>query len=188
MTITKATGQSSLVAGSWHDVTLGHEGLTLLSKALAMDAAHGDAYAVVTPEQQVSILYAGAPFWGKKLADPQLDSLSYFQDELAELRDVRTGADTLAAMAAPADPPELTVEKQAFTLAEQLGLDVSKMRKLPRVAGGGCVRRCRRRCLVPPGPLSSATPPVRTLPRTGAARTRRTARRRSQRDRPPSPQ
>ena len=136
MTITKATGQSSLVAGSWHDVTLGHEGLTLLSKALAMDAAHGDAYAVVTPEQQVSILYAGAPFWGKKLADPQLDSLSYFQDELAELRDVRTGADTLAAMAAPADPPELTVEKQAFTLAEQLGLDVSKMRKLPRVAGG----------------------------------------------------
>ena len=110
MTITKATGQSSLVAGSWHDVTLGHEGLTLLSKALAMDAAHGDAYAVVTPEQQVSILYAGAPFWGKKLADPQLDSLSYFQDELAELRDVRTGADTLAAMAAPADPPELTVE------------------------------------------------------------------------------
>ena len=83
MTITKATGQSSLVAGSWHDVTLGHEGLTLLSKALAMDAAHGDAYAVVTPEQQVSILYAGAPFWGKKLADPQLDSLSYFQDELS---------------------------------------------------------------------------------------------------------
>ena len=137
MAITKATGHSSLVAGSWHDVALGHEGLGLLSKALlAVDAAHGDAYAVVTPEQQVSILYAGAPFWGKKLADPQLDSLSYFQDELAELGAVYTGTDTLAAMAAPADPPELTVEKQAFTLAEQLGLGVSKMRKLPRVAGG----------------------------------------------------
>ena len=136
MPSTKATGQSSLVEGSWTDVTLGHEGLGLLSTVLAVDAAHGDAYAVVTPAQQASILYAGAPFWGKKLAEPQLESLSFFQDELEDLSAVQTGADTLAAMAAPANPPVLIVEKQAVALAETLGLDVSKIRKLPRVVGG----------------------------------------------------
>ena len=91
MPSTKATGQSSLVEGSWTDVTLGHEGLGLLSTVLAVDAAHGDAYAVVTPAQQASILYAGAPFWGKKLAEPQLESLSFLQDELEDLSAVQTG-------------------------------------------------------------------------------------------------
>ena len=155
MTSAKATNQSSLAAGSWQPVTLAHEGLEFVAKALAVDVAHGEAYAVVTPAETAAILYLGAAYWGHQLANPQLAVLSYFQDELAEVAAVRTGSATLAAMAALAVPPELIVEKQAVSLAVQLGLDVAKVRKLPRVTGGSLdLGTFTRLKAVSKGPLS----------------------------------